>query len=252
LSGNAADTSSPEFERLGMPRNDRRNAHRYSPARDCLRLGWWEGKRFRTISAGLHNLSITGALIQMEEDGWPGVGKVWISLCGQEVVHWVQAEILEASSEPEGPRCVRMKFPEPFPYEVFKAAVWGESSERQRPGRPGADEAPPAFSSAGDSAQETRNLALSDVERIRFFLELDSERDASSRGGPSPGTVPSPHPPTLVEAQRSQMLLHDRIAPLSWLMVTVISLAVSVLLALLAAGHFMNVRRLGIILGLTN
>ncbi|MGB0067030.1 MAG: PilZ domain-containing protein, partial [Isosphaeraceae bacterium] len=111
-----------------MPRNDRRNAHRYALARDKIRLGWWQGQHFPTISARLRNLSVSGALVQLEEGAVGPAGvKAWICLADQSATHWVQAEVVGVCPElPETPCVVRLKFLDAFPYESFKTAVWDD------------------------------------------------------------------------------------------------------------------------------
>ena len=235
-----------------MPRNDRRNAHRYALARDKIRLGWWQGQHFPTISARLRNLSVSGALVQLEEGAVGPAGvKAWICLADQSATHWVQAEVVEVCPElPETPCVVRLKFLDAFPYESFKTAVWDDGLARGKPAWPGADDTPPPCQDE-DSARATNPVAMTERERIRFFLQLDAETVASSRRGPEIAALASPHPPTLLEAYRSQMVSAGKVASFPWLVVLLIGLSVSILLGLLAMGHMINLRRLGIILGLT-
>ena len=92
---------------------------------------------------------------------------------------------------------------------------------------------------------------MTETERIRFFLQLDTQTVASSRRGPEIVALASPHPPTLLEAYRSQMVSADKAASFPWVVVLLVGLSVSILLALLAPGHMINLRRLGTVLGLT-
>ena len=235
-----------------MPRNDRRNAHRYALARDDIRLGWWQGQHFQTASARLRNLSVSGALVQLEKGtvGPAGV-KTWICLADQRAKHWVHAEVVEVSPElPESPCLVRLKFLDAFPYESFKIAVWDNGLTRGKPAWPSADDTPPP-SQDEDSARATNPVAMTERERIRFFLQLDAETVASSRRGPEIVALASPHPPMLLEAYRSQMVSADKVASFPWLVVLLIGLSVSMLLGILVTGHLVNLRRLGTILGLT-
>lgn len=234
-----------------MPRNDRRNAHRYALARDNIRLGWWQGQQFRTISAWLRNLSLSGALVQLEEGAAAPAGvKAWICLADQSAKHWAQAEVVEVCPElPETPCVVRLKFLDAFPYESFKTAVWDDGFTRGQPAWPGADDTPPPCKDE-DSARATNHVTMTERERIRFFLQLDAEPVASSGRGPEIVPLASPHPPTLLEAYRSQMVSAGKVAPLPWLVVLLICIFVSMLLGLLVTGQLINLRRLGIILGL--
>ena len=234
-----------------MPRNDRRNAHRYALARDKIRLGWWQGQHFPTISARLRNLSVSGALVQLEEGAVGPAGvKAWICLADQSATHWVQAEVVGVSPElPETPCVVRLKFLDAFPYESFKTAVWDDGLARGKPAWPGADDTPPSCQDES-SAKATNPVAMTQSERILFFLQLDTQTVASSGRGHEVVAPASPHPPTLLEAYRSQMVSAGKVASFPWLVVLLIGLAVSILLGFVATGHMKNLHRLGIMLGL--
>ncbi len=115
-----------------MPKNDRRNAHCYALTRDKIRLGWWERQQFRTIAARLRDLSVSGALIELEEGAaCPAGVKTWICLAGQSPPNWVQAEsktVEDCKDIPGTSRVLRLKFLETFPYESFKTAVWDDGA----------------------------------------------------------------------------------------------------------------------------
>jgi len=234
-----------------MPRNDRRNAHRYALARGKIRLGWWQGQHFPTISARLRNLSVSGALVPLEEGAVGPAGvKAWICLADQSATHWVQAEVVGVSPElPETPCVVRLKFLDAFPYESFKTAVWDDGLARGKPAWPGADDTPPSCQDES-SAKATNPVAMTQSERILFFLQLDAENVASSGRGPEIIALASPHPPTLLEAYRSQMVSADKVASFPWVVMLLVGLSVSMLLGILVTGHLVTLQRLGIILGL--
>jgi hypothetical protein len=240
------------LEGPGMPRNDRRNAHRYAPARDSIRLGWWQGQHFRTISARLRDLSLVGALVQLEEGAVGPAGvKAWICLADQSATRWVQAEIVEVCPELlETPGVIRLRFLDGFPYESFKTAVWDDGCTRGKPACAGAGDTPPPCK-VEDPDKATNPVTMTERERIRFFLQLDAETVASSDRGPEVGAPASPHPPTLLEAYRSQMVSAGKVASFPWLVVLLIGLSVSILLGVLVRGHVVNLHRLGIILGLS-
>ena len=234
-----------------MPRNNRRNAHRYGLARDGIRLGWWQGQHFRTIPARLRNLSLSGALVQLEEDAVGPAGvKAWICLADQSATQWVQAEVVEVCPELlETPCVMRLRFLDAFPYESFKTAVWDDGFTRDKP----------ACAAAGDTpspceyqypARATNHGTMTETERNRFFLQLDTQTVASSGRGHEVVAPASPHPPTLLEAYRSQMVSAGKVASFPWLVVLLIGLAVSILLGFVATGHMINLHRLGIMLGL--
>ena len=235
-----------------MPRNDRRNAHRYALARADIHLGWWQGQQFQTTAARLRNLSVFGALVQLEEGAVGPAGvKAWICLASQSAKHWVQAEVVEVSPEvPESPCLARLKFLDAFPYESFKTAVWDDGLARGKPASPNAGDTPPPCQDE-DSTRATNPVAMTEREHIPFCLQLDAQTVASSRRGPEIVALASPHPPTLLEAYRSQMVSAGKVASLPWLVVPLIGLSVSILLGLLATGHLINLWRLGTVLGLT-
>ena len=236
-----------------MPKNDRRNAHRYALSRNKIHVGWWEGQRFRSIPARLRDLSLSGALIELEAgSSCPSGVKTWICLADQSPARWVQAESkgVELCSQPAGTATVvRLKFLDAFPYESFKAAVWddGVVERKSKSGAnanlpPRADENP---------AQATIKARMTEQERIRFFLQLDEPAAASRDRQPDMPAVNPPLTPTLVEAQRSQMASAAATASLPWMTVLLISLFVFVLLTLLSWAQLINLRRLAVFLGST-
>ena len=234
-----------------MPRNERRNAHRYAPARDNISLGWWEGREFRSIAARLRNLSLSGALVQLEKGAANPAGvKAWICLADQSPTHWVQAKTVEVCPEsPETPCVLRLEFLDAFPYESFKKAVWDDGFAERKPS-PGVDDTPPPFN-IEDSAKATNRVAMTESERIRFFLHQDTRTVASSGGGPAIVALAQPHPPTLLEAYRRQMVSSRRAASFPWMVVLLIGLFVAISLGLLFKGLMTNVRILEIVLHLT-
>ena len=88
---------------------------------------------------------------------------------------------------------------------------------------------------------------MSEAERIRFFLGI---ADGHQAGGPrsdneDPRATLSPHPPTLVEAYHAQQVLHDRLAPVSWLTISAISLLILVAIVAVATARLDDLRWLG-------
>jgi hypothetical protein len=235
-----------------MSRTERRNSHRYSPARGSVCLGWWEGREFRTVLAQLRNLSTSGGMVFVEQ-GCPAAKRVWICLAGQAPALWVPAEVREVEAEQPGAGCIRLSFFETFPYEPFKAAVWGDQGgDRGSPhARP--DSSPPTHSSPESDAAGITTPALTEDQRIRFFLgiAIGPEEDRADCHGDPSRTTHSPHPPTLVQAHHAQLVFQDRIASFPWLTVSAVSLFVVLMLALVVAARLEDVRWLTIIPGLT-
>jgi hypothetical protein len=236
-----------------MPKNDSRNAHRYSLSRVKIQVGWWERHQFRTISARLRDLSLSGALIELEEGAaCPSGVKTWICLADQSPARWVQAERKDVdldSAPPGTPSMLRLKFVDAFPYESFKTAVWDDGSV-ERKSKSGAD-ANLSPCGAEGSVQATKQASTTEQERIRFFLQLDAPAAAWSGGQPEIAAASPPPPPTLVEAHRSQMAAAGATASFPWMAVLLISLFISVLLGLLSWAKLINLRQLAIFLGST-
>ncbi len=211
-----------------MARKERRDSHRYTPVMEQACLGWWEGREFRSVSARLRNLSSSGARVVVEGDR-PAAQRVWIWVAGQPKIRWVPATLLaEMEDEPE-PGSLRLSFAEPFPYESFKAAVWGEQG-RHCGSSPAGDLAACMTNSRKIEESGSCPTARSEAERIRFFLGIDNGRQAEGprSDAEGPRATVSPHPPTLVEAYHAQQVLHDRLAPISWLTISAISLLILV------------------------
>ncbi len=232
-----------------MPRNERRNAHRYAPARDKVRLGWWEGQQFRTISARLKCLSMSGSLVQLEVGANAPAGvQAWICLVDQSPAQWVQTETVEGCPERvETPGVLRLKFIDTFPNESFKKAVWDDEFTGGRAGCSAGSSSPP--SSDEESAQATSSVIVSGSERLGFSWQLDEPTSATAGCEPDNSGPASPHPPTLIDAYRRQMATSRKVASLPWLLMFLVGLFISMMLGLLAKGQMVGLRRLVMMLG---
>ena len=222
-----------------MARKDRRTSHRYTPARDDVCLGWWEGRQFSTVLAKLRNLSTSGALVEVE-NGRPTAKRVWICLAGLAPIQWVAATVLDDADDSPESGLLRLNFSESFPYEPFKAAVWGEQGGNHAAAAPPAQDLPSTPSSWASEDSATHHAAVSEAQRIRFFLGI---ADVPGAGEPEAvedrsRTPYSPHPPTLAQACQAQRGLRDRVAPISWLTIFAISLIVVLSLTLVVATRF--------------
>ena len=234
-------------------RKERRTSHRYTPVREDVCLGWWEGRQFSTVPARLRSLSTSGALVDVE-NGRPAAKRVWICVSGQSPVQWVAANVLDDEEDTPEVGCLRLSFPETFPYEPFKAAVWGEQGGNCRSPPALTEPSPSKPYSPADQGAETGQAALSEEQRIQFFLglaDLPQVKAADSLGDPS-RTPPFPQPPTLVQAHRADVLSRDRIALFPWMTVTAISLLIVFLLAIIVLARFEDIRWLGTIPILSN
>jgi hypothetical protein len=200
------------------------------------------------MPAQLRNLSTSGALVGVEQP-CPPLTRMWICLAGQEVIQWVHAEVLESISDEDDRGSIRLKFPEVFPYEGFKAAVWGDTHSRRRLSGSGSEPPPQAQTSTPTASPRIGNGEMSEEDRLRFFLEIESAPPSAIRPVRPVEHPPSSHPPTLVDARREQMVLNDRVAHFPWLTKLVLCLIVALMLAVLVGVELENLRRLGMFLG---
>jgi hypothetical protein len=95
-------------------------------------LGWWENERFQTTPAGILDLSLRGC--QMTVDQSPATKTlVWFCPSGTGTgasatatsSDWIEAKLIDSHKRLFGPRIVRIVFRRSFPYDVFKAIVYG-------------------------------------------------------------------------------------------------------------------------------
>lgn len=99
------------------PIKDRRREPRYVPGVAETYVGWWEGGSFRAELGTLRNFSVGGAAIDLEAD--PGETEaVWLCVVGPGRVIWTPARLLGR----EG-RVVRIRFAEPFPFDLFELLI---------------------------------------------------------------------------------------------------------------------------------
>ncbi len=207
-----------------MPQNERRNAYRYTPTRDKLRLGWWDGQQFRTISARLKCLSFSGSLVQLEEGAAGPAGvNAWICVVDQSPAQWVQAEIVEVcaaapDAPPDTPCVLRLKFVDSFPYEAFKTAVWDDAVVEKKP-NPGGGETPVSKSEEHPAPVPPNPDKTTQSVRIGFFTKPDARNPMSSDRAIAKPAAPEPQPRTLPEGDRSQSEFRRKTALFPWRMV---------------------------------
>lgn len=233
-----------------MAKKNRRNAHRYVPEHDRCLLGWSASGPFRTVSARLVNLSVSGALIAIERASeFPGPGRVMISLGDGDEVRWTRAELLEVVSPEEGPRQLRLRLLEPVAYEAFKATVWGEkprtSPTPAAPDEPAgrvvweAEDSPEAESITINRAEPA---SVQTVDLIRRLANPESKaRLSRSMRAEFPG---------LIEAHRKNVTALDRVEPIPWVTIGVFSTLVILLLFAAVSRHYGAAYQLGDMLAL--
>lgn len=126
--------------------DDRRSTCRYNVEADEQSwLGWWEGPTFVTTSARIMDLSLRGALLQVEK--LPATDQsVWLCPPGT-TPEWLEARLVQAKKKLLGPRHVRIAFRRLFPYETFKTLIYGRWS-------PSPAETPPYWVETGPEAEK--------------------------------------------------------------------------------------------------
>ena len=208
-----------------MPRNDRRNAHRY--AGQGQDPPWLVARSaFPNHLRAVAESQRLGALVQLEEGAVGPAGvKAWICLADQSATHWVQAEVVEVCPElPERRVWCGSSSSMHFLMSPSRRRSGMMGSARGMPAWPDADDTPPPCQDE-TSARPTNPVAMTQRERILFFLQLDAENVKSSDRGPEIVALASPHPPTLLQAYRSQMVSADKVASFPWVVVLLVSLS---------------------------
>jgi hypothetical protein len=95
-------------------------------------LGWWDNEQFQSTPAEVLDLSLRGC--RMTVDRFPETkASVWFCPLGTGTgasatatsSDWIEARLIESRKRLFGPRVVRIVFRRSFPYEIFKAVVYG-------------------------------------------------------------------------------------------------------------------------------
>jgi hypothetical protein len=107
---------------------ERRSVCRYSVVQDNAWLGWWEGQAFQSTAAKIIDISLRGALFNV--DAFPPKGQpVWLCPPGlASTEEWIEVKVVGEKKRLFGPREVRVAFRKVFPYDIFKAVVYGPDS----------------------------------------------------------------------------------------------------------------------------
>jgi hypothetical protein len=208
----------PQDGQVGTARpKDRRETPRYDPTIDSAKLGWWEAGEFQTAQARLQDISSGGAALGVDRDG-PVAPEIWMCVAtpGQGV--WVQASVA-AMDDGDGERRVRLAFAESCPYDVLKVAAWGTASARPVPPASGRG-IPNSPAVVGEGSLDRAGRAGAGIEFRSPSLEDET---------PVVVTTSSLEP----EAERSLRKAEDRVKLLPWVMGTLLTLSVVVLLGVL-------------------
>jgi hypothetical protein len=120
-SGRVQDASPP----AGV--GERRASCRYSVDDARAWIGWWEGAQFRHVAADIEDVSLRGARLSVER--FPPRGQpVWFQPPGGAPDEWLEVRVIEAKKRLFGPRQLLIAFRKTFPYEMFKAVVYGREA----------------------------------------------------------------------------------------------------------------------------
>lgn len=118
--------------------DDRRRVCRYAVMQSRAWLGWWGGEHFHSTPAEVLDFSLRGCRMIVEQLP-PTKDQVWFYASGagsnanSTPSDWIESKLIESRKRLFGPRVVQIAFRGSFPYEVFKAVVYGPA----RVGEPG-------------------------------------------------------------------------------------------------------------------
>ena len=122
MSRNTKATFSPILSPAG---SDRRTVCRYSVVQADAWLGWWEGQAFQSTAAKIVDISLRGARLHVDAFP-PNDLPAWFCPPGVSTKdEWIETKLVGMRKKLFGPREVRLAFRKVFPYEVFKAVVYG-------------------------------------------------------------------------------------------------------------------------------
>jgi hypothetical protein len=145
--------------------DERRSSVRYVPVKATLFIGWSGPRGFEFTRARILNLSLGG--LAVAASGFPsGVHSAWVSGAGTSPDHseWVCVEVQEISSEPGVKQCIRLKFTESCPYELFRTVVLSRSDPKDTPWDLSPSDAPPSRLPAALPCRAADRLPDSPVE----------------------------------------------------------------------------------------
>jgi hypothetical protein len=107
---------------------ERRRVCRYAVVQDKAWLGWWEGESFQSTAATIVDISLRGAYLTVDRHP-PKDQPIWFCPPGITTNdQWLETRMIDARKKFLGPREVRLSFRLLFPYEIFKAVVYGPDS----------------------------------------------------------------------------------------------------------------------------
>lgn len=112
-------------EGVTKPDGDRRSSCRYAVVQGDAWLGWWEGATFQSTSAQIVDISLRGAMLTVETFP-PKETPLYFCPPGMSRdAEWIEVKPVAAKKKFLGPREIRVSFRQVFPYDTFKAVVYG-------------------------------------------------------------------------------------------------------------------------------
>jgi hypothetical protein len=126
------DRKTIEAARDRVPRsNDRRRMLRERVGFPDALLGWWDESNFTTRSVQLINLSMSGCLVEAPQHPRRAEQQaVWLRPLAVAPSEWIQGVVVSIH-KPLFKRCrIRLSFLAPFPYDSYKALVYGADLPR--------------------------------------------------------------------------------------------------------------------------
>jgi hypothetical protein len=109
---------------------ERRSVCRYSVVQDSAWIGWWEGQTYQTTAAKIIDISLRGALLHVDTLP-PKEHAVWFCPPGITANdEWIEVKTINLRKRLFGAREMRVAFRKVFPYEIFKAVVYGPDAIR--------------------------------------------------------------------------------------------------------------------------
>jgi hypothetical protein len=109
---------------------ERRSVCRYSVVQDNAWIGWWEGQTYQTTAAKIIDISLRGALLHVDTLP-PRDQAIWFCPPGITTnEEWIEVKTINLRKKLFGAREIRVAFRKVFPYELFKAVVYGPDAMR--------------------------------------------------------------------------------------------------------------------------
>ena len=236
-----------------MSGKDRRRAHRYTTERSEVTLGWYVGDRFRTLPARLSNLSVTGALVQVDPH-WdrPQTSQFWISLPDAKLAQWIEADALPSGDDRQQACFLRLKLTRALPYEVFKHVVWSETTDLARKLQAALCPTPQAGGPSDNSPAKVSTASMIQRDPSASVHGSSPQANESPDARPPARAEDSPYPPSLQEARQQWRSLQDRVDQLPWITLSAICLGLVVLLATVIVSRLDLLRWVATILRVTS